>query len=123
MAKVKINLILTSNKENYEKTLLGTYRGNKLYFLDDSVHVTITLGDEVEMKRVSNEYEIMLKFKDNEIKEGIYNLKKLKFYLPIDIKTNKMYIDSGHLKIDYEISSESVEMDKFLLEIKYEVIE
>ncbi|MBQ4634732.1 MAG: hypothetical protein IJB71_05240 [Bacilli bacterium] len=123
MSKVKIKTKLSSQTENYEKQLLGTYRGNKLYFLDDKVKVTITLDEIVTMRRVSNEYEIILKFKENEILRGIYDLKKLNYNLPIDIKTNKMYIDSGQFKVDYELSSENVQMDKFLFEINYEVIE
>ena len=64
-----------------------------------------------------------LNFKDNTTLKGTYNLKKLNYNLPIDIKTNTMYIDSGQLKVDYEISSENIQMDNFIFEIKYEVIE
>ena len=123
MSKVKIKLKLISQSENYEKELMGTYRGNKLYFLDEKVKVTITFAEIVTMRRVSNEYEIVLNFKENEILKGIYDLKKLNYNLPIDIKTNTMYIDSGQFKVDYELSSENVQMDKFLFEINYEVVE
>ena len=123
MSKVKIKLKLISQSENYEKELMGTYRGNKLYFLDEKVKVTITFDETVTMRRVSNEYEIVLNFKENEILKGIYDLKKLNYNLPIDIKTNTMYIDSGQFKVDYELSSENVQMDKFLFEINYEVVE
>lgn len=123
MSKVKIKLKLISQSENYEKELMGTYRGNKLYFLDEKVKVTITFAETVTMRRVSNEYEIVLNFKEKEILKGIYDLKKLNYNLPIDIKTNTMYIDSGQFKVDYELSSENVQMDKFLLEINYEVVE
>mgnify|MGYP003421850013 FL=1 len=123
MSKVKIKLKLISQSENYEKELMGTYRGNKLYFLDDKVKVTITFAEIVTMRRVSNEYEIILNFKENKILKGIYDLKKLNYNLPIDIKTNTMYIDSGQFKVDYELSSENVQMDKFLFEINYEVVE
>ena len=123
MSKVKIKLKLMSQSENYEKELMGTYRGNKLYFLDDKVKVTITFAEIVTMRRVSNEYEIILNFKENKILKGIYDLKKLNYNLPIDIKTNTMYIDSGQFKVDYELSSENVQMDKFLFEINYEVVE
>lgn len=123
MSKVKIKLKLISQSENYEKELMGTYRGNKLYFLDERVKVTITFAEIVTMRRVSNEYEIVLNFKENETLKGIYDLKKLNYNLPIDIKTNTMYIDSGQFKVDYELSSENVQMDKFLFEINYEVVE
>lgn len=123
MSKVKIKLKLMSQSENYEKELMGTYRGNKLYFLDEKVKVTITFAEIVTMRRVSNEYEIILNFKENKILKGIYDLKKLNYNLPIDIKTNTMYIDSGQFKVDYELSSENVQMDKFLFEINYEVVE
>lgn len=123
MSKVKIKIKLISQSENYEKELMGTYRGNKLYFLDEKVKVTITFDETVTMRRVSNEYEIVLNFKENEILKGIYDLKKLNYNLPIDIKTNTMYIDSGQFKVDYELSSENVQMDKFLFEINYEVVE
>lgn len=124
MSKVKIKLKLASASENYEKSLMGTYRGNKLYFLDEKVKVTVTFTDDViTMRRLSNEYEIILNFKKNSILKGIYNLKKLNYDLPIDIKTNTMYIDSGQFKVDYELSSENVQMDKFLFEINYEVVE
>lgn len=123
MSKVKIKLKLVSKNENYEKELMGTYRGNKLYFLDDKVKVSIIFDEIVTMRRVSSEYEIILKFKENEILKGIYDLKKLNYNLPIDIKTNTMYIGSGQFKVDYELSSEDVQMDKFLFEINYEVLE
>ena len=123
MSKVKIKLKLISQSENYEKELMGTYRGNKLYFLDEKVKVTITFAEIVTMRRVSTEYEITLNFKEKEKLRGIYDLKKLNYNLPIDIKTNTMYIDSGQFKVDYELSSENVQMDKFLFEINYEVVE
>ena len=121
--KVKVNLKLKSKEENYEKELFGSYRGNKICFIDDKVRVSLTLGEVTTMRRVSNEYEIVLNFKDNTTLKGTYNLKKLNYNLPIDIKTNTMYIDSGQLKVDYEISSENIQMDNFIFEIKYEVIE
>ena len=63
--KVKVNLKLKSKEENYEKELFGSYRGNKICFIDDKVRVSLTLGEVTTMRRVSNEYEIVLNFKDN----------------------------------------------------------
>ena len=123
MEKIKINLNLKNSKENLSKTIIGHKRGNKLHFLDDDVKVTITVEEIITMRRVSNEYEIILKFKEGEIKSGIYNLKKLNYNLPIDIKTNNLYIDSGQIKVDYELTSDGVKMDRFLFELNYEVIE
>ena len=123
MSKIKINLKLKNSKEDLKKEIFGLKRGNKIHFLDDKVKVTITFDDIVTMRRNSSEYEIILKFKENEKLEGIYNLKKLNYNLPIDIKTNKMYIGSGQFKVSYELSSDGVKMDNFLIELKYEVIE
>ena len=123
MAKIKINLKLINSKENLSKEIIGLKRGNKIHFLDDNVKVTITFDNIVTMRRNSNEYEIILRFKNNSELEGIYNLKKLNYNLPIDIKTNTMYIDSGQFKVDYELSSDGVKMDDFLFELSYEVIE
>lgn len=122
MNKVKINVKLINSKENLEKSLIGLYRGNKLHYLDDKVKVTITFDETVTMRRVSSEYEIILNFKENEVLKGIYNLKKLNYELPIDIKTNKMYIGSGQFKVDYELTTDNVKMDDFSFELSYEVI-
>ena len=122
MSKIKINLKLKNSKEDLNKEIIGLKRGNKIHFLDDKVKVTITFDDIVTMRRNSSEYEIVLKFKEGSKIEGIYNLKKLNYNLPIDIKTNTMYIDSGQFKVDYELSSDGVKMDDFLFELNYEVI-
>ena len=123
MSKIKINLKLKNSKEDLNKEIIGLKRGNKIHFVDDKVKVTITFDDIVTMRRNSNEYEIVLKFKKGTKLEGIYNLKKLNYNLPIDIITNTMYIDSGQFKVDYELSSDGVKMDDFLFELNYEVIE
>ena len=122
MTKIKINLKLKSKEENLVKEIIGLKRGNKIHFVDDKVKVTITFDDIVTMRRNSNEYEIVLRFQENAKLKGIYNLKKLNYNLPIDIKTNKMYIGSGQFKVDYEIISDEVKMDRFLFELNYEVI-
>ena len=123
MSKIKINLKLKNSNENLSKEIIGLKRGNKIHFLDDKVRVTISFGEITCMRRVSNEYEIILNFKESEKIKGIYNLKKLNYNLPIDIKTNNLYIDSGQFKVDYEIYSDNVKMDDFLFELDYEVIE
>ena len=123
MSKLKIKLRLKNSNEDLSKEIIGLKRGNKIHFLDDKVKVTLTLDEIVSLRRVSNEYEIVLNFKENEKLSGIYNLKKLNYNLPIDIKTNTMYIDSGQFKVDYELYSDQVKMDSFLFEINYEVIE
>ena len=123
MTKLKINLRLKNSKEDLEKEIIGLKRGNKIHFLDDKVKVTITFDEIVTMRRNSSEYEIILNFKNGAKLEGIYNLKKLNYNLPIDIKTNTMYIGSGQFKVDYELSSDGVKMDDFLFELNYEVIE
>lgn len=123
MSKIKINLKLKNSKEDLEKEIFGLKRGNKIHFLDDKVKVTITFDDIVTMRRNSSEYEIVLKFKEGSKLEGIYDLKKLNYNLPIDIKTNTMYIGSGQFKVDYELTSDGVKMDDFLFELNYEVIE
>ena len=122
MSKVRINLKLKNSNEDLNKEIIGLKRGNKIHYIDDSVKVTITFDDIVTIRRNSKEYEIILKFKESEKLDGIYNLKKLNYNLPIDIKTNKMYIDSGQFKVDYELTSDGVKMDDFLFELKYEVI-
>lgn len=122
MSQIKINLKLISSKEKLEKTLTGLKRGNKLHFLDGKVKVTITFGEFVTIRRNSPEYEIILNFKENEDLKGVYNLKKLNYELPIDIKTNTMYIDSGQFKVRYELSSDNVKMDEFSFELNYEEI-
>ncbi len=123
MNKIKINLKLKNSKEDLNKEIIGTTRGNKIHFLDDAVKVTITFDEIVTMRRNSSEYEIVLKFKEGEKIGGVYNLKKLNYNLPIDIKTNKMYIGSGLFKVNYELTSDGVKMDDFLLELQYEVID
>lgn len=123
MSKIKINLKLKNSNEDLTKEIIGLKRGNKIHFVDDKVKVTITFDEIVTMRRNSSEYEIVLNFKNGSKLEGIYNLKKLNYNLPIDIKTNTMYIDSGQFKVDYELSSDGVKMDDFLFELSYEVIE
>ena len=123
MSKIKINLKLKNSNEDLTKEIIGLKRGNKIHFVDDKVKVTITFDEIVTMRRNSSEYEIVLNFKNESKLEGIYNLKKLNYNLPIDIKTNTMYIDSGQFKVDYELSSDGVKMDDFLFELSYEVIE
>ncbi len=123
MSKIKIKMKLKNSKEDLEKEIIGLKRGNKIHFVDDKVKVTITLDEVVTMRRNSDEYEIILNFKEGEKLKGIYDLKKMNYNLPIDIKTNKMYIGSGQFKVDYEITSDNIKMDTFLFELNYEVIE
>ena len=116
------NFLETKNAVFYNDRVF-LKRGNKIHFVDDKVKVTITFDEIVTMRRNSSEYEIVLNFKNGSKLEGIYNLKKLNYNLPIDINTNTMYIDSGQFKVDYELSSDGVKMDDFLFELSYEVIE
>lgn len=123
MEKIKINLHLKNANEDLRKTIIGKKIGSKIHYLDDKVKVTITFGEMVTMRRFSKEYEITMNFKEGETLPGTYDLKKLNYKLPIDIKTNKMYIGSGQFRVSYELSSDEVQMDHFDFELSYEVIE
>ena len=64
MSKLKIKLRLKNSNEDLSKEIIGLKRGNKIHFLDDKVKVTLTLDEIVSLRRVSNEYEIVLNFKE-----------------------------------------------------------
>lgn len=100
------------------KKVTGIKNDNKITYFDDNMTVTILLnGNTITMKRVSDEYNLILTFKDHVDTKGQYFLNNFNLWLPLDIFTDKILVSEKMLEINYQI-----EDTRFNFRIDFEVI-
>jgi hypothetical protein len=111
MSKIKVEYKI--NNEN--KICMGIMSKNKITFKDEDTKFSIILGNEVVLKRSTNEYELIITF--GSLDTCTYNLKHYGI-MNIDVKKISLENNKNNLKIKYEINNEIYDF-----ELNYEVIE
>lgn len=125
MAKVKCTVNLKENDKVIfdNEPFLGVKLENKISYKENEIMVTILMIDnKIIMKRVARDYEINLQFVENRNTTGKYFINNGNLWLPLDTFTDTILVDDSNIRIEYKLNLED-EPTKFLLEIKYEVIE
>lgn len=125
MTKIKCIVNLKENDKCIfvNETFLGVKLQNKISYKENEIMVTIFVDDnKIIMKRVALDYEINLEFIENRNTIGKYFINNGNLWLPLDTFTDTILVDDSNIRIEYKLNLEE-EPTKFLLEIKYEVIE
>lgn len=115
--KGKTNLKTSNEVVINNKEFNGLKNGNTITFYDDGIKVSITLGDEVTLKRSNDDYEILLVFNENSKTDGKYLSKKDNLFLPLYIITDKIIVGNNLLIINYCLNDEIYEF-----KLEFEVI-
>lgn len=121
MAKINcsINLMEDDKVIIDNKQVIGIKSYNKITFKDDNITVTILIEDnKIIMKRISNEYQLILEFEDKKDTHGKYFLNNYNLWLPLDIFTDKIVVSENNIEINYYLDKTN-----FNFKIKFEVIE
>lgn len=125
MPKIKcvINLEEKENTVFDNKVFYGVKIGNKITYQEDKIMVTIFACDnKIIMKRVDNDYQILLEFEEGKKSIGKYFINNGNLWLPLDTFTDKILVDDSSIRIEYQLKLDN-KPTKFLFEVQYEVIE
>lgn len=121
MQKVKVQTTLVEQgvlDSKLELVTTGTLNNKCLTFMDDDLTTTLDLNDQITLIRENNFYKLTFIF--DQIKStGLYILKEGNLNCPIDIVTNKIFIEGNLIVIDYQIDVDT----SFTFTLTYEVIE
>lgn len=106
------NEVIINNKK-----FSGLKNDNTITYYDDGVKVSVILGDEVILRRSTDDYEIILTFNERSSMEGKYLSKKDNLFLPLYIITDKIIVGNNLLIINYRLNDEIYEF-----KLEFEVI-
>lgn len=120
MSKIKINssLINIDGKENYNYNNLGIIKNNKVIYVDNDINMSLDLYHLI-LKRTSNEYEILLDFKNN---KGYYKIDNLNCTFNLKIEIKKIIEKDRYLYIEYGLFINNTHLGKYKYKFSYEVI-
>ena len=100
------------------KNVIGIKRKNKITYQNDNILVTVLIDDnKITMKRISDEYNIILSFEEKNNTKGEYFLNNSNLMLPLNIFTDKILVSEKKIEITYKI-----ENNVFDFAIDFEVI-
>ena len=125
VGKVKCLINLTEDDQQVftNETFFGVKNDNKISYKENNVIVTILIdNNKIIMKRRASDYEIHLQFEAKSNTVGKYFVNNSDLWLPLDTFTDKIVVDDSSIRVDYELKLNE-KPQKFLFEIKYEVIE
>lgn len=121
--KCLINLVEDDQKIFTNETFFGMKSGNKISYKENDVIVTILVNNnKIMMKRRSADYEIHFQFEEKSNTVGKYFINNSDLWLPLDTFTDKIVVDDSSIRVNYQLKLNE-KPQKFLFEIKYEVIE
>lgn len=124
MVKIKINSSLKTDEDNVLGEFLGTFDNNIIVYQENNINVTLLIKDnKIKMSRIADDYDIELDFALDQIAKGIYDIKKHKIKMDLEVKTNILEINNNKIFIEYELKLNDENMGIFSFEIKYEVIQ
>lgn len=120
MSKIKINssLINFDGKENYNYNNLGIIKNNKVIYIDNDINTSLDLCNLI-LKRTSNEYEILLDFKN---KKGYYRVDNLNCTFNLKIEIKKIIEKDKYLCIEYSLFIDNTHLGIYKYKFSYEVI-
>lgn len=124
MTKVKVSAILNSINDGITKfDGIGILKDNELIFFENNVKVVITFDDRLlTLKRICDEYTILLQFENSLTKDGNYDIKSDSIQVPIKTCTSCLEIADKKIHIEYELMLGGIDQGKFIYDIDYEVI-
>lgn len=104
MAKIDVRVILKGIEDNLDLTLKAIKTKNKINYNENNIKVTIIFTyNEIHMKRVCNEYEINLKFKEKEKTISNYKLFGVNKTFDLETYTSKLLINDDKIVVDYNL--------------------
>lgn len=116
MAKKQIEVTLKTESEVIKNNTLGIITDDTIKYNDNNVLSVVKINDdEVTIIRENNEYQLILKFKENKKLSGNYLLKANNINLKLEILTKKLIINDNKIEIVYILNDE---MRKYKLLIK-----
>ena len=114
MSKINIETILENknNNELIKNNVKGIINNNKINYLEDNIKVSIILDNNVVIKRIDDEKEIILEFVLNKNTKCLYNIygKQLK----LNIYTNNVIIEDNYIEIDYTIEENNMNFKLYI---------
>lgn len=124
MVKIKLTTTLDSEVDGITSfNGVGIIKNNEIVFYENSVKVVISIfNNSIKIKRVTDEYTLLLEFDDSLTKEGIYDIKGGSIQIPVKISTSFLGIMEGSLHIEYVLELGGSNQGKFVYDVNYEVI-
>lgn len=121
--------IHVSTKLNSSENGIDTYDGygilndGKIIFYEGNVKVSIEYKDNaLNLERSSDQYRIILSFKNSLTNDGMYDIKCDSMYIPISVMTNSLEVSNGKIHVEYSLSLSGESQGDFIYDIEYEVI-
>ncbi len=123
MSKIKLNTSLKTCEEETSFQTLGVIIDNKITYKEEDVMVTLLQFDnKILLTRRSEDYTIDFDFQLNKKTKGVYNIKKLNYQIPLEIKTVELKNSNNNIIIKYLLKMNNEEIDLFKFKLVYEVI-
>lgn len=115
MSKINLKIELIGPEENINLITSGIKNKNKIIYMENNIKVSITLlKNELNIKRICNEYEVELNLK-NKVKT-ISNYKLFGSSKIFRLETFTNFLDIGDNKIDVDYNLEGNNF-KFTIEV------
>lgn len=123
MAKIKISTVLDSVQNGVTSfTGFGLLKNNEIVFYENDIKVVITIfANSLQLKRIHEQYTIVLSFENTLTNEGIYDIKCDSMQIPVETTTNALDIKDGFIHIEYGLTLGGVDQGTFVYDVKYEV--
>lgn len=114
MSKINIESILENKntKEILKYNIKGIKNNNKINYIEDNIKVNIMLDNNIIIKRIDDEKEIILEFVLNKNTNCLYNIYDKQFKL--NIYTNKLVIKDNYIEIDYNIEENNMNFKLYI---------
>lgn len=117
MAKKDLEIVLITNDNTIKSNISGIVIDNSIKYNDDGVMVVLNINDNnISMTRTTDEYQLILNFKENEHRLGNYILNENNMKLDISVYTKKLIIDENKINIVYILNDEEREYSLLIKE-------
>ena len=124
MVKIKLTTTLASEVNGITSfNGVGIIKNNEIVFYENSVKVVISIfNNSIKLKRITDDYTLLLEFDGSLTKEGIYDIKGGSIQIPVKTNTSVLKINDQNIHIEYEVELSGVNQGKFIYDVNYEVI-
>lgn len=122
MENLFIDTRLISDSENHHITGDGVLNNGIITYNEDLVHVSINLNDsDITLIRRHPEYEIKLRFSENEKRQGSYLLKEVNRQIIASTITKNIIKEDGKIEIVYDLFLDEQALGEYKYTLNYEV--
>lgn len=122
MGNLFIEANLISALENHHITSDGVLKDGLITYNEDMVEVSINKDDNViTMIRRHPDYELTLRFSDQEKMRGSYLLKEINKEITVDTMTKKIINNDQKIEIVYDLYLDGTCEGEYQYTLKYEV--